>query len=469
MLAPTIPIMNSHPYLYFIGIGGIGMSGLARYYRRRGSVVAGYDRTPSELIGQLRMEGIEVQFDENPNLVPPEFREVPADQVLVVRTPAVPISSPLLKYWEDKGSRILKRSEVLGMITRDRRTIAVAGTHGKTTVSTMLAYLLTEGGVKCNAFLGGISANYGTNVLLNDDAVVNVVEADEYDRSFLRLSPSEAIITAMDPDHLDIYGTPDAMYAAYGEFATLVTGNVLVHERISSLLLSNVHSKEIAKRTRTYSIDATSEPRAENIRVADGTYRFDLVAEGRTIKDISMGMPGRHNVENAIAASAMALSLGVPNDKLRKALASFRGVSRRFELRAKTDTNVFIDDYAHHPAELVAAISSAKELYPGRKVTGIFQPHLFSRTRDLVLEFGQALALLDELILLDIYPAREEPIPGITSRWLLEYVPMMNKTVCTKENLLPLLRNRKLDILLALGAGDIDRLVPGIAALIEEV
>ena len=463
--------MNSErpSYLYFIGIGGIGMSGLARYYRRRGSVVAGYDRTPSELIGQLRMEGIEVQFDENPSLIPSEFQEAHADQVLVVRTPAVPISSPLLKYWEDKGARILKRSEVLGMITRDRRTIAVAGTHGKTTVSTMLAYLLTEGGVKCNAFLGGISANYGTNVLLNDDAVVNVVEADEYDRSFLRLSPSEAIITAMDPDHLDIYGTPEAMYAAYGKFATLVTGKVLVHERISSLLLNNVDSKEIARRTQTYSINATNEPRAENIRVADGTYRFDLVAEGRTIKDISMGMPGRHNVENAIAASAMALSLGVPNDKLHKALASFRGVSRRFELRAKTDTKVFIDDYAHHPAELVAAISSAKELYPGRKVTGIFQPHLFSRTRDLVLEFGQALALLDELILLDIYPAREEPIPGVTSRWMLEYVPMMNKTVCTKENLLPLLRNRKLDILLALGAGDIDRLVPGIAALIEEV
>lgn len=454
--------MQSPSFLYFIGIGGIGMSGLARYYRRRGSVVAGYDKTPSELIGQLRMEGIEVQFDENPNIIPSEFRDAPADQVLVVRTPAVPVTSPLLKYWQDKGAKILKRSEVLGMITRDRRTIAVAGTHGKTTVSTMLAHLLASGGVKCNAFLGGISANYDTNVLLDNDAVVNVVEADEYDRSFLRLSPSDAIITAMDPDHLDIYGTAEAMYAAYDEFAGLVTGKLLVHERIAG------HFAKRANAT-TYSIDARTEPRAENIRVTDGAYHFDLIAEGHALMDLTLGMPGRHNVENAIAASALALRLGVTDEKLRKGLASFRGVSRRFELRAKTASRVFIDDYAHHPAELEACIKSARELYPGRKITGVFQPHLFTRTRDLVLDFGKSLALLDEVILLDIYPAREEPIPGITSRWMLEYVPIMNKTVCTKENLIPLLRARNVDILLALGAGDIDRLVPGMAALINEL
>ena len=452
--------MERAPYLYFIGIGGIGMSGLARYYRRRGSVVAGYDKTPSELIGQLRMEGIEVQFDENPNIIAQEFRDAPADQVLVVRTPAVPVSSPLLKYWEDKGARILKRSEVLGMITRDRRTMAVAGTHGKTTVSTMLAYLLTEGGIPCNAFLGGISANYGTNVLLNDDALINVVEADEYDRSFLRLSPTEAIITAMDPDHLDIYGTPEAMYAAYNEFAALCSGSILAHERTGLHLTRRPN-------TKFYSLDPTTTTRAENVRVADGAYHFDLITEGHTLRDLTLGMPGRHNVENAVAASSLALMAGVPPEKLRKALASFRGVSRRFELRAKTAKRIFIDDYAHHPAELEACIRSAKELYPGRKVTGIFQPHLFTRTRDLVLDFGKALALLDELILLDIYPAREEPLPGVTSRWMLEYVPMMNKTVCTKENLLPLLRTRNIEILLALGAGDIDRLVPSIAALIE--
>ncbi len=453
--------MNAPRYLYFIGIGGIGMSGLARYYRRRGSIVAGYDKTPSELIGQLRMEGIEVQFDENPHIIPQEFRDAPADQVLIVRTPAVPVTSPLLTYWQDKGSRILKRSEVLGMITRDRRTMAVAGTHGKTTVSTMLAYLLTEGGIPCNAFLGGISANYGTNVLLNDDALINVVEADEYDRSFLRLSPSEAIITAMDPDHLDIYGTPEAMYAAYNEFAALCSGTILAHER------TGLHLNR-RPNTHYYSLDNGTPTHAANVRTADGAYHFDLISEGHTLRDLTLGMPGRHNVENAVAASTLALKAGVPPEKLRRALASFRGVSRRFELRAKTAKSVFIDDYAHHPAELEACIRSAKELYPGRKVTGIFQPHLFTRTRDLVLDFGKALALLDELILLDIYPAREEPIPGVTSRWMLEYVPIMNQTVCTKENLIPLLRTRNIEIVLALGAGDIDRLVPSIAALVEE-
>lgn len=454
--------MERPELLYFIGIGGIGMSGLARYYRRRGATVAGYDRTPSELIGQLRMEGIEVQFDENPALVPEEFRNAAPDKVLVVRTPAVPASSPLLKYWEDKGARILKRSEVLGLVTRDRRTIAVAGTHGKTTVSTMLAHLLTSGGVPCNAFLGGISVNYDTNVLLNDDAVVNVVEADEYDRSFLRLFPTEAIITAMDPDHLDIYGTAGAMYDAYGDFAALVKGKLLVHERIRP------HFKKELANVSTYALDAPSEPRAENVRVQDGAYRFDLIAEGHVLKDLELGMPGRHNVENAIAAGAMALHLGVAPDRLRKGLASFKGVGRRFEMRARTAKSVLIDDYAHHPVELEACISSVRELYPGRKITGIFQPHLFSRTKDLVLDFGKSLALLDELVLLEIYPAREEPIPGVTSKWMLEYVPMMNKTVCTKENLIPLLRARNVEILLALGAGDIDRLVPGIAALINE-
>ncbi len=448
------------PYLYFIGIGGIGMSGLARYYRRGGSVVAGYDRTPSELIGQLRMEGIEVQFDENPGLIPEEFRAAPAADVLVVRTPAVPATSPLLTYWQEKGAHILKRSEVLGMITRDRRTVAVAGTHGKTTVSTMLAHLLTEGGVRCNAFLGGISANYGTNVLLNDDAQVNVVEADEYDRSFLRLSPSEAIITAMDPDHLDIYGTAEAMYASYAEFAALVSGRLLVHERVAR------HFPD-RKGLVTYAINASSIPRAENISVRDGAYHFDLVTEHHALRDLVLGMAGRHNVENAIAAATMALALGVLPEKLRRALASFRGVSRRFEMRAKTRTSVFIDDYAHHPTELDACIRSVREMYPRRRVTGIFQPHLFTRTRDLAADFAKSLALLDELILLEIYPAREEPLPGINSAWLLEQVPMMNKTLCTKEGLLALMSTRKVDILLALGAGDIDRVVPALAAQIE--
>ncbi len=452
--------MERPAYLYFIGIGGIGMSGLARYYRRAGAAVAGYDRTPSELIGQLRMEGIEVQFSEDPKLVPAEFREARPDEVMVVRTPAVPITSPLLRYWEERGCRILKRSEVLGMITRDRRTVAVAGTHGKTTVSTMLAHLLTSGGVRCNAFLGGISANYGTNVLLDDGATVNVVEADEYDRSFLRLHPREAIVTAMDPDHLDIYGTAEAMDAAYAEFAGLCTGTILAHERVAARLPGG--------NVRPYAIDGTSPYRAEHVHVADGVYRFDLITPTHVLRDLALGMPGRHNVENAVAAASMALALGVPEDRLRKGLASFRGVSRRFELRARTAKSVLIDDYAHHPAELEACIRSVRELYPGRKVTGIFQPHLFTRTRDLADGFARSLALLDELILLDIYPAREEPIAGITSAWLLERVPLKNKALCTKQELVPLLRTRDVDILLALGAGDIDREVPVIAALLNE-
>jgi UDP-N-acetylmuramate--alanine ligase len=414
------------------------------------------------LTDELRAEGIHTIFTEDPALIPERFREAAPREVLVVRTPAVPAGSPILKFWEERGASIRKRSEVLGLITRDRPTLAVAGTHGKTTVSTMLAHLLTQSGVRCNAFLGGISANYRTNVLLDNAAAFNVVEADEYDRSFLQLAPAQAIITAMDPDHLDIYGTPEAMYDAYRSFADLCTGPVLVHERVK-------HHFQGRPNVSTYSLGPESPARAENIRVEDGAYHFDLVSDGSELRNLTLGMPGRHNVENAIAASTLALRAGVPTSRLREALASFKGVSRRFELRAKTNGSVFIDDYAHHPAELEACIRSAKELYPGRKVTGIFQPHLFTRTRDLAAGFAKALALLDELILLEIYPAREQPIPGITSHWLLDQVPMMNKAVCTKQELPSVLRARNIEILLALGAGDIDRLVPGIAALIEAI
>ncbi|MBK6829634.1 MAG: UDP-N-acetylmuramate--L-alanine ligase [Flavobacteriales bacterium] len=446
---------------FFIGVGGIGMSGLARYFRRRGAEVAGYDRTPSELTNQLQSEGIEVQFNETPALIPDAYKSAAAGDVLVVRTPAVPLTSPLLKYWEDKGARILKRADVLGMITEDRPTVAVAGTHGKTTVSTMLAHLLTSGRVSCNAFLGGIAANYGTNVLLNDDAVVNVVEADEYDRSFLKLCPTQSIITAMDPDHLDIYGTPEAMFEAYTQFAVQCDGPLLVHERIAS---------HFAERTqvKTYALDSTSEPRAENVRVVEGAYRFDLIAEGQTLRDLQLGMPGRHNVENAIAASTVALRLGVSPEALRSGLASFKGVSRRFETRIRSERIVFIDDYAHHPKELDACLGSVRELYPGRKVTGIFQPHLFTRTRDLAADFARSLSAVDELMLLEIYPAREEAIPGITSNWLLEQVPLDKKSVVAREALVQMLASRDLDVVVTMGAGDIDRLVPQIERMLNE-
>lgn len=446
---------------FFIGIGGIGMSGLARYFRRRGAQVAGYDRTPSDLTNQLQSEGIAVQFNEDPRMIPDEFRDASPEEVMVVRTPAVPLNSPLLAYWEGKGARILKRAEVLGMITRDKPTIAVAGTHGKTTVSTMVAHLLTVGKVPCNAFLGGIAANYGTNVLLNDDAAVNVVEADEYDRSFLKLCPAQSIITAMDPDHLDIYGTPEAMFEAYTQFAVQCDGPVLVHERIAG---------HFADRSQlgTYSIDSRGTPRAENIRVENGAYIFDLIAEGLELRGLRLGMPGRHNVENGIAASTVALRMGVSAEALREGLASFRGVARRFETRIRTPRVALIDDYAHHPKELDACIGSVRELYPGRKVTGIFQPHLFTRTRDLAPDFAQSLARLDELLLLDIYPAREEPLPGITSGWLLEQVPMDKKSLVAKDELVDALASREVDVVVTMGAGDIDRLVPQIERMLNE-
>ncbi|HRH37711.1 MAG TPA: UDP-N-acetylmuramate--L-alanine ligase [Flavobacteriales bacterium] len=446
---------------FFIGVGGIGMSGLARYFRRRGANVAGYDKTPSELTNQLQSEGIEVQFNEDPKLIPDAYRDAAAGEVMVVRTPAVPLSSPLLKYWEDKGARILKRADVLGMVTEDKPTVAVAGTHGKTTVSTMLAHLLTAGKIPCNAFLGGIAVNYGTNVLLNDDATVNVVEADEYDRSFLKLCPAQSIITAMDPDHLDIYGTPEAMFEAYTQFAVQCDGPILVHERVK-------HHFAERSGMKSYSLDGHGEPRAENVRVQDGMYRFDLITEGLTLRDLQLGMPGRHNVENAIAASTMALRLGVTPELLRSGLASFQGVSRRFETRIRSERIVFIDDYAHHPKELDACIGSVKELYPGKHVTGIFQPHLFTRTRDLAADFARSLSAVDELILLDIYPAREEPIPGITSQWLLEQVPMDNSSVVAREALLQTLASHEREVVVTMGAGDIDRLVPQIERMLNE-
>jgi UDP-N-acetylmuramate--alanine ligase len=449
---------NAHT-LFFIGIGGIGMSGLARYYRRRGALVAGYDRTPSEITGQLQGEGIHLMFSEDPRLIPEEFQQTDALEVLVVRTPAVPVTSPLLKYWQDRGARIVKRAELLGLITRDRRTVAVAGTHGKTTVSTMIAHLLREGGVRCNAFLGGVSVNYRSNILLDDNAEVNVVEADEYDRSFLQLRPTDAIITSMDPDHLDIYGTAEAMYEAYAQFAALCSGMVLARRGLSGhLRLADL---------KEYTLDQPTDAYAINVRVQDGAYRFDLHVQGTSITDLTLGMPGRHNVENAVAASAIALELGVTSERLRHGLASFRGVERRFDVRFKGTRSVYVDDYAHHPRELEAAIRSARDLYPGRTLTGIFQPHLFSRTRDLADGFTSALALLDELILLEIYPAREEPIAGINSAWLLEQVPMAKKKLVPKELLLQELESRRIDVLMTLGAGDIDRSVPAIVNLLN--
>jgi len=453
--------MSTVPHrLFFLGVGGIGMSALARYFVHRGHVVAGYDRTPSPLTHTLEQEGIHVQYVEDPEAMPADFREAGEHDVLLVRTPAVPLDSPLLHHWMQRGARTIKRSELLGTITQERRTLAVAGTHGKTTVSCMLAHLLRVGGVPCNAFLGGIAANYGTNLLLDEDAIVNVVEADEYDRSFLHLHPSEAIITSVDPDHLDIYHTPEAMTDAYDTFADLCSGQVLVHESAAS----HFQGRE---QVSVYGTTSGLPIRSENIRIVDGTYRFDLVLDQDRLDDLELGMPGRHNVWNASAASAMALNVGVSQEKLREGLRSFAGVYRRFQVHVKGPKAVYVDDYAHHPVELAAAIGSARELYPGRRITGVFQPHLFSRTRDLAEGFAKTLAGLDRLVLLPIYPAREEPLPGIDAQWLLDQVPLKDKLLITRDEVPAWVDAQAPDVLLTLGAGDIDRLVPDLTRIMQ--
>ena len=453
--------MSTVPHkLFFLGVGGIGMSALARYFMHRGHEVAGYDRTPTPLTRSLEDEGISVQYDEDPGRMPEAFRHAGEHEVLLVRTPAVPLDSVLLHHWMQKGARTIKRSELLGLVTQERRTLAVAGTHGKTTVSCMLAHLLRAGGVPCNAFLGGIAANYGTNLLLAEDAQVNVVEADEYDRSFLHLHPAEVIITSVDPDHLDIYHTPEAMTDAYDTFADLCRGRVLVHASAASHFAGR-------DQVLVYGTSAECPVRAEGVRVEEGTYRFDLVHDAGRLEGLELGMPGRHNVWNATAAATMALWSGVSDDAVREGLRSFTGVQRRFQVHVKGPGSVYIDDYAHHPAELDAAIASARELFPGRHLTGVFQPHLFSRTRDLAPGFAKSLARLDRLVLLDIYAAREKPLPGIDAAWLLDQVDLSDKQLVNRDEVPAWVEAQAPDVLMTLGAGDIDRLVPELIPILQ--
>ncbi|MDR2498708.1 MAG: UDP-N-acetylmuramate--L-alanine ligase [Tannerellaceae bacterium] len=440
---------------YFVGAGGIGMSAILRYYLSKGKAVGGYDKTPSSLTEQLIGEGALIHYDDNANLIPEAFRS--PQTTTVIYTPAVPDSHGELNWFRSRNFTIMKRSEALGAITRASRALCVAGTHGKTTTSSMIAHLLKQSPVDCSAFLGGILKNYGTNLLLSDKSDLTVVEADEYDRSFLHLQPWMAIITSADPDHLDIYGTPEAYRQAFEQFTSLIRpGGCLIMKQgvdISPRLQDDV-------RLYTYSIGEESDFGADNIRVGGGEIIFDAILpdDGR-ISDIHLGVPVRINIENAIAAIAVARLNGAGDEDIRQAMASFRGSERRFDFHIKRDDLVLIDDYAHHPAELQASISSVRELYAGRKITGIFQPHLYSRTRDFADDFAAALSLLDELILLDIYPAREEPIPGVSSLIIFDKVAIPNKVLCTKEQLLKEMADRTNDIVIMLGAGDIDRLV----------
>lgn len=434
-------------YVYFIGIGGIGMSALARYFKKLGCLVSGYDRTESPLTRQLVMEGITVQYDDDFTKIDPVFLTNGAGQ-LIVYTPAVPRDMNIMAGLKDVGHTLYKRSQVLGLISEGRYTIAIAGTHGKTTTSTMVAHILTDSGYGCSAFLGGISTNYNTNTLFGDNEVL-VVEADEYDRSFLTLHPDIAIVTSADADHLDIYGTHEELTSSFKQFLSQVSpdGNTIIHAGLP-------FEGDIF-----YSADGTGQVYAENIRVEDGHYFFDYIGSHQKIENIQMGIPGRHNVENAVAAITSAILVDIPANAIKDALANFKGVKRRFEYVVQNERQIYIDDYAHHPKELSSFISSIRELYPDLELTVVFQPHLYTRTRDFFDGFAEVLGKADVLLLMDIYPARELPIEGVNSQVLLDKIECEKKFLLSKDAVLDYVKNERPTLLVTVGAGDIDRLV----------
>ncbi|MBC7934346.1 MAG: UDP-N-acetylmuramate--L-alanine ligase [Rhizobacter sp.] len=458
----TILEYNGKPLgsVYFLGIGGIGMSALARYYNSRRLKVSGYDKTPTPLTGLLTEEGIAVHFEDSLDMLD-------RDANFVVYTPAIPKDHKELNFYKENGYVLKKRSEVLGSITRDNFNICVAGTHGKTTTSTMIAHLLRDTGYGCNAFLGGIAANYNTNFWPqapgSSGKNVYVAEADEYDRSFLQLSPDVAIITAMDADHLDIYGDEKTMQDAFVQFTGKIkTGGLLISKKGIART-----DDFIASNKMTYAaMDSTADIHAQNIRIVNGSYVFDALIRERVIKDLELNMGGMHNVENAIAAIAVAVNLDIEEEKIKKALGNFEGVKRRFEYIVKTTDRIVIDDYAHHPEELRALIEGAKELFPLKKCTVLFQPHLYSRTNDLADGFAEVLSIADETILLPIYPARELPMPGVTSQLVLNKMTTEKKSVKEKNEVLEWLKNNDTELLIISGAGDIDTLVKPIKDIV---
>ena len=454
--------MDNIRSVYFLGIGGIGMSNLARYFMSKGKSVGGYDRAETLLTKALVKEGADIHYADDVANIPVLYTD--KETTLIVYTPAMPDDSPELNYFREHGFDIHKRAQVLGLITQSSKALCCAGTHGKTTTSSMLAHILKGSYLDCNAFLGGILKNYDSNLMLSDKSELTVVEADEYDRSFHWLHPYMALITSVDPDHLDIYGTEDEYLKSFEKFTSLIQpGGALVVKhniKLKPQLQSGV-------RLYTYSQDK-GDFRAENIKVGSGTIRFDFVTPDSVVKNIELGVPVRINIENGIGSMALAWLNGATDDELRNGMRTFQGAKRRFDFMLKTDSLVMIDDYAHHPDELSASISSVKELYPDKKVLGIFQPHLYSRTRDFSDQFARSLSLLDELILLDIYPAREKPIEGVTSQIIFDKVTC-KKTLCKKSELLDIIRNKKdIEVLLTVGAGDIDQLLQPIKELLEE-
>lgn len=446
---------NNGKKVYFIGIGGIGMSAIARYYKFKGFDVSGYDKTPSDITDALQKEGIAIHFEDNTDFIPKDV-----ENTLVIYTPAIPHDMGELVYVNDNGYKVLKRSRILGEISEGQKCLAVAGTHGKTSTSTLLAHIFETSGEGCSAFLGGISKNYDTNLLVSQNDVI-VAEADEFDRSFLQLHPLIAAVTAMDADHLDIYSDISHVTEAFKAFASQTSGTVI------KKLGLDITREDTGAEVLTYSYDRKADFYASDITKDEcGYFTFTLNWPGGTIENCSVGIPGWVNVENAVCASAIALTYGIAPEKVRTALKSFAGVKRRFDIHVNKPGAAYIDDYAHHPNEISAAISSIRDIFPGRRLTTVFQPHLYTRTRDFAADFADALGKADKLILLDIYPAREEPIEGVTSEIIFDKVHNTEKVLIKKEELMEYLEKEKTDILITFGAGNIDRFIKPITELI---
>lgn len=439
--------LNQIHNVYFIGIGGIGMSALARYFQNIGKNVSGYDKTPSALTNELIAGGMNIHFEDNISLIPVNYF---VENTLVILTPAVPITHSELNYFLEREFIVKKRAEVLGLITKDTFCFAVAGTHGKTTTSSILGHILYESGADVTAFLGGIVENYNSN-LIGSGKSISVVEADEFDRSFLHLHPNIACVTSMDADHLDIYGDASSIESSFREFADKVSDK-------SKLFVP----KGLPLEGLTVAINDVATFTATNIRIENSTYVFDVISPSETIENIAFNLPGHHNLMNALMALAMAKTFGTPTNDIAKALASFKGVQRRFSYQIKTERLVYIDDYAHHPTEIDAVHQAVRELYPNQKVLAVFQPHLFSRTKDFADDFAEKLSRFDEVLLLDIYPARELPLEGITSSWLLSKIENQNKKLVSKFELIPTILKSDATVIVTIGAGDIGELVPSI-------
>ncbi len=458
MQRPEVNI-DQYPNIYFLGIGGIGMSALARYFKRMGKTVGGYDKTPSPLTDELVKEGIQVHFEDLGPSIPSLFQD--PENTLVIITPAIPQNLGERLHVIHKGYQLLKRSEILGVITRNSKGLTVAGTHGKTTTSTLLAHILKDSGVGCNAFLGGISTNYNSNFIADTESPYTVIEADEFDRSFLQLDPFASIITTTDADHLDIYGDQDQFIQGFQSFAALINKNGFLIRHIDVDLQ---HPKSI-----TYGMNCPADYSGENIQYINGKFFFDIQLPDSKWSNVELGVPGIHNAENALACVAMCLNLGLSEEKIRKALSNFKGVKRRFEYHIQTKNLVYIDDYAHHPTEINALIDSVRLIYPDKKIYGVFQPHLFSRTRDFFEGFAKALSKLDTCILMPIYPAREEPIPGITSEALVEEIDAEEVHIMEPQTVLNYFQKTGPEgVVLTIGAGDIDRIIEPLKNILQQ-